>query len=255
MASAAALLVNATLNGVTKVVKSCHSKMNASNTTAPMASMDHSQMDHSKMDHSKMDHSQMNHGNLHDGMVMTFHGGYNEQILFDFWETKTIPLFLLSCVALFVFAALYEGLKLLREILIKRDMKNRKDLIDQTTKPTITNCHCKPLNEGTSIQLTPNDHKCCSSKTSDQTASLLIQANGSQEVVVIKSYSSRLLSKGHLIQTLLHMLQIAVSYMLMLVFMTYNSWLCLSVVLGAGLGYFVFGLQRLTSIDVNEHCH
>jgi len=204
MASAAALLVNATLNGVTKVVKSCHSKMNASNTTAPMASMDHSQMDHSKMDHSKMDHSQMNHGNLHDGMVMTFHGGYNEQILFDFWETKTIPLFLLSCVALFVFAALYEGLKLLREILIKRDMKNRKDLIDQTTKPTIT---------------------------------------------------SRLLSKGHLIQTLLHMLQIAVSYMLMLVFMTYNSWLCLSVVLGAGLGYFVFGLQRLTSIDVNEHCH
>jgi len=204
MASAAALLVNATLNGVTKVVKSCHSKMNESNATAPMASMDHSQMDHSKMDHSKMDHSQMNHGNLHDGMVMTFHGGYNEQILFDFWETKTIPLFLLSCVALFVFAALYEGLKLLREILIKRDMKNRKDLIDQTTKPTIT---------------------------------------------------SRLLSKGHLIQTLLHMLQIAVSYMLMLVFMTYNSWLCLSVVLGAGLGYFVFGLQRLTSIDVNEHCH
>ena len=72
MASAAALLVNATLNGVTKVVKSCHSKMNASNTTAPMASMDHSQMDHSKMDHSKMDHSQMNHGNLHDGMVVSW---------------------------------------------------------------------------------------------------------------------------------------------------------------------------------------
>jgi hypothetical protein len=22
---------------------------------------------------------------------MTFHGGYKEQILFDFWDTKTIP--------------------------------------------------------------------------------------------------------------------------------------------------------------------
>lgn len=51
------------------------------------------------------------------------------------------------------------------------------------------------------------------------------------------------------------MLQITVSYLLMLVFMTYNTWLCLSVVLGAGLGYFIFGLKRLTAIDVNEHCH
>jgi copper transporter 1 len=69
------------------------------------------------------------------------------------------------------------------------------------------------------------------------------------------NFSSRIFSKGHIIQTLMHMLQITVSYLLMLVFMTYNSWLCLSVVLGAGLGYFLFGLKRLTTIDVNEHCH
>ena len=81
MESTAALVVNATLNAVTKVVKSCHSKMNASNATAQLmhANMDHSKMDHSQMDHSKMDHSQMNHGNLHDGMVVSWSGEF-----FDF---------------------------------------------------------------------------------------------------------------------------------------------------------------------------
>ena len=68
-------------------------------------------------------------------------------------------------------------------------------------------------------------------------------------------FRSRLLSKGHILQTFLHMFQVAISYLLMLVFMTYNSWLCLSVVLGAGLGYFFFGYKRLTTIDSNEHCH
>lgn len=51
------------------------------------------------------------------------------------------------------------------------------------------------------------------------------------------------------------MVQVTLSYLLMLVFMTYNTWLCLSVVLGAGVGYFFFGYKRLTTIDANEHCH
>jgi len=156
-------------------------------------------------DHSAM----MGHGtshNLHDGMIMSFHGGYDEVILFDFWNTKaSIPLFLLSCLALFILAALYEGLKLVREKLIRRELLSRQS-------SNVLNNRSIPA-------------------------------------------SSRLFSHGHIIQTSLHMLQITVSYLLMLVFMTYNTWLCLSVVLGAGLGYFIFGLQRLTSIDVNEHCH
>lgn len=59
----------------------------------------------------------------------------------------------------------------------------------------------------------------------------------------------------HLAQTLLHMVQITVSYLLMLVVMTFNVWLCLSVVAGAGLGYFLFGWKRAVIIDSNEHCH
>jgi len=221
-------------------------------------------------DHSAM----MGHGtshNLHDGMIMSFHGGYDEVILFDFWNTKaSIPLFLLSCLALFILAALYEGLKLVREKLIRRELLSRQssNVLNNRSIPASSNCHCNKsknnqngetnnlLNDnGIAINVHngeddvailngSNKHDCCSKNN-----------NHDDKIVTIKSYSSRLFSHGHIIQTSLHMLQITVSYLLMLVFMTYNTWLCLSVVLGAGLGYFIFGLQRLTSIDVNEHCH
>jgi len=49
--------------------------------------------------------------------------------------------------------------------------------------------------------------------------------------------------------------QVALSYLLMLVVMTYNVYLCLAVVLGAGVGHFLFGWRRRVLIDVNEHCH
>ncbi|QQP38598.1 High affinity copper uptake protein 1 [Caligus rogercresseyi] len=35
----------------------------------------------------------------------------------------------------------------------------------------------------------------------------------------------------------------------------YNSWLCLSVVLGTAAGYFIFGWKRSSILDVSDHCH
>jgi copper transporter 1 len=57
-----------------------------------------------------------------------------------------------------------------------------------------------------------------------------------------------------LIQTVLHIVQFTASYWLMLVFMTYNVWLCLAVVLGAGSGYLLFGSRRPTSVEITDHC-
>ncbi|XP_068243557.1 high affinity copper uptake protein 1-like isoform X2 [Palaemon carinicauda] len=70
-----------------------------------------------------------------------------------------------------------------------------------------------------------------------------------------KQIQVNMLSAPHAIQTLLHMLQMIVSYFLMLIFMTYNVWLCIAVVLGAGLGYFLFGWRKATVVDITEHCH
>lgn len=50
-----------------------------------------------------------------------------------------------------------------------------------------------------------------------------------------------ILNKGHIIQTLLYVVQFVGGYFLMLAIMTYNLWLVVGGVLGLGLGYFLFG--------------
>lgn len=60
----------------------------------------------------------------------------------------------------------------------------------------------------------------------------------------VKSIQERIFSKQHVIQTAVHMLQVAESYLLMLIVMTYNVWLFLAVVIGAATGFFCFGWLR-----------
>ena len=62
-------------------------------------------------------------------------------------------------------------------------------------------------------------------------------------------------SLTHALQTGLHVVQLVLSYWLMLIFMTYNVWLCLAVALGAGTGYFLCAWRRQSVVDMNEHCH
>ena len=50
-----------------------------------------------------------------------------------------------------------------------------------------------------------------------------------------------ILNKGHIIQTVLYVVQFVWGYFLMLAIMTYNVWLVVGGVLGLGLGYFIFG--------------
>lgn len=68
-------------------------------------------------------------------------------------------------------------------------------------------------------------------------------------------FRQRMLSPAHFLQTFLHIIQVAVSYVLMLVFMTYNAYLCIAVALGAGMGYFLFSWRKAVVVDITEHCH
>lgn len=64
----------------------------------------------------------------------------------------------------------------------------------------------------------------------------------------------------HIAQILLHMLQTFLSLILMLIFMTYNVYICLAVILGAGIGYAVFGCKRTYDLSnmhnsmQDDHC-
>jgi copper transporter 1 len=69
-----------------------------------------------------------------------------------------------------------------------------------------------------------------------------------------RSVINKYLNNYSIIQALLFMLQGIVSYLMMLVFMTYNTWLCCSIILGGGFGYIFFTHGRMSS-EIEEHCN
>ncbi|KAL6440941.1 hypothetical protein ACFW04_003381 [Cataglyphis niger] len=203
---------------------------------APMAHMDmehmsmnHEGMNHGSINHGSMDHASMNHGTMdHDvgastsdacsdmgshGMLMTFHTGYCESVLFENWKITSIGSLIGSMIGIVIMAALYEGLKYYREYLFWKTYNALQ--YRSVTVPSEKN-------------VVAEDNR-------------VVQPT--------------MLSWMHLFQTFLHIVQIVLSYFLMLIFMTYNVWLCCAVVIGAAIGYFLFGWKKSVIVDVTEHCH
>jgi copper transporter 1 len=71
----------------------------------------------------------------------------------------------------------------------------------------------------------------------------------------IRGRRYRLSAKGriHFIETLLYMVQFSVGYVLMLTVMTYNAWLFIAIILGAGIGHLLFGAPS-SSASSDSHC-
>jgi len=204
----------------------------------------HSSMDHSSMDHSghnmmattgapsAMDH--MSHDSMpaasmggHDmmGMKMFFHFDLGDTVLFEGWKMETTVSTLGACLVFFLLAAFYEGLKCYREYLLKRGISQRRYPVAVISGESLSHA-CENVTEPF-----PNG------------------ANNRRTNV------SKMFSKAHIIQSTLHILQVATSYALMLGFMTFNGFLCISILVGAGFGYFIFCWRKCTVVDVTEHCH
>ncbi|KAL8625926.1 hypothetical protein ACOMHN_012518 [Nucella lapillus] len=145
------------------------------------------------------------------GMMMYFHTGFNEYILFKKTYTETQGAFAAACVVVVVWAWLYEGLKFLREELYRR----------QRSQVAVVMMHGTP-----------------------------------QDKTLLHSPVKQMFCKLHLLQTGLHIVQIFMSYCLMLVFMTFNVYLAVSVLIGSAIGYFTVAWKRpFNTADQNEHCH
>ncbi|KAH8244727.1 hypothetical protein KR038_001917, partial [Drosophila bunnanda] len=178
-------------------------------------------------------HAHHNHGGGGSGtgmehmMPMAFHFGYNETILFSWWHIETVAGLVGSMIAIFLLALMYEGLKYYREYLFWK---------------TYNLMEYRPV---TGPQRNPEAPR------------LPSPAAAAPSPVQFSSSMTRpsMLSVTHLLQTLLHVLQVTLSFLLMLIFMTYNVWLCLMVVLGAAVGYFLFCWKKSVIVDVTEHCH
>lgn len=66
--------------------------------------------------------------------------------------------------------------------------------------------------------------------------------------------NARLSKKREFVRSSIYAGLVAISFWLMLVFMTYNGYLMIATVLGAGFGHFIFGNGRLTG-DKSIQCH
>jgi len=191
---------------------------------------DHGQ--HTATNAAVMDHGQHNMQGGSHMMSTFFHTGCDETILFEFWKIDSIGGLLGSMIGIFLMAMLYEGLKVLREYLLQRTLKHgpsHHHSFDNSTGLRV------PLADGHNGGDTPEG------STATDTVRTFLRPHP--------------FSVSHTLQTFLHMVQIFISYLLMLIFMTYNVWLALAVILGAGAGYFVSGWRKQTIVDINEHCH
>ncbi|XP_068423090.1 high affinity copper uptake protein 1 isoform X1 [Clinocottus analis] len=199
-----------------------------------MNHMNHSAMDHSAMDHSAMDHHHNtaapptsgghDHGGGggvngghggHMGMAMTFYFGCNNVELLFTGLLINSPGEMLGACI---------GVFLLA-VLYEGLKMGRETLLRRSQVNVRYNSMPLPGADGTVLMETH------------------------------KTVGQRMLSPAHFLQTLLHIIQVVVSYFLMLVFMTYNAYLCIAVAAGAGMGYFLFSWRKAVVVDITEHCH
>uniref|UniRef100_A0A8R1I3N7 Copper transport protein n=1 Tax=Caenorhabditis japonica TaxID=281687 RepID=A0A8R1I3N7_CAEJA len=181
-------------------------------------------------------HEHHNHGQHggHEGhmMKMWFHGGFEEVILFDFWRTDSLFGMLLSCAAIFIMGATYEGVKWFRVFL----------QMSQTQSQILANKSCVETTRssaGAGHQSVSRSHI---SKPASEPFLMTLS-------VAPRPPSTSPFAPQRLIQMVLYILQLVLAYWLMLIVMTYNTYLTAAVVLGAGFGHWLFAILQLRNCD------
>ncbi|CAO3596139.1 unnamed protein product [Absidia cylindrospora] len=142
----------------------------------------------------------------------------NTCVVFESWHIHTWVGMLISCVAIFAIAAGYEYLRVWTNSLDRDvalgDVKRQVDLGSNNATGT-----------------TEND-------------TLLTQ---SPEL-------SSLRKRRQILRSVMYAILMGISFWLMLVFMTYNGYLMIATILGAGVGHYVFGQGKLPAAR-SISCH
>uniref|UniRef100_A0A0K8TQR2 Copper transport protein n=1 Tax=Tabanus bromius TaxID=304241 RepID=A0A0K8TQR2_TABBR len=173
------------------------------------------------------------HGDASCPMIMTFHWRLCETILWESWKAIDESEFFGSMFGVFMMALAYEAIKVLREVLYMRASSAERDAAIRVAAKAAASNHNGLRSSGTHAA----NGQCCTPPR------------------VERSVARRILDKYHIIQTFLHFVQVIVSYLLMLIVMTFNGYLCVAVALGAAVGYFAFGWVKQKSIEVGDHCN
>jgi copper transporter 1 len=170
-------------------------------------------------------------------MKSYLHSDFGDTVLFKSWVLHSTWDIVLTCLAFLLLAILYEGIKCYREHLFKRLSFAVKKQV-----PVLGTLHHHHIHQnGSGVT-----HSARQRQESPPDAPSFSFGNS--------NFNLRILSLPHTIQTVLHVVQMLLSYTLMLAFMTFNLYICMSIILGAGIGYFMFYWRKITVVHVTD-CH
>ncbi|XP_018548587.1 probable low affinity copper uptake protein 2 [Lates calcarifer] len=146
-------------------------------------------------------------------MSMTFGVSSSVTLLFDFWDVHGPAGMVLSVFVVLLLTVFYEVLKVWR-VWLGSSSKLAQPQSQYAAPPSSRSDSISVLN------------------SSPSESSLTLQS----QPPASNTRNSWLL---HGIQTVLHMLQVSLGYMLMLCVMSYNTWIFLGVIVGSVIGYFI----------------
>nr|XP_033817218.1 probable low affinity copper uptake protein 2 isoform X2 [Geotrypetes seraphini] len=122
-------------------------------------------------------------------------------LLFDFWNVQSAPGMVLSVLVVLLLAVLYESIKVGKARLFQK----------------------------TKLAIPPNINQ----------EHLLEDNMSSNRVTLHYSNPSQRWLWLHAGQSLVHIIQVVLGYLLMLCAMSYNSWIFVGILLGSGIGYYL----------------
>ncbi|KAK1155575.1 putative low affinity copper uptake protein 2 isoform X1 [Acipenser oxyrinchus oxyrinchus] len=137
-------------------------------------------------------------------MSMHFTASSRVTLLFEFWDVNGPAGMVVSVLVVLLMTVFYELLKIWKVSLDSRSKP--PSLPDSSSRTTLVETL-----SGSSVPPAPPQH----------------------------SSSNKRWLLFHVLQTALHVVQVVLSYMLMLCIMSYSVWIFLGVVMGSAIGYFV----------------
>lgn len=165
------------------------------------------------------------HGTDH-GMATYFYFGFeNVQMLFQKWIINDLSSLLFACFILMVICIFSEWLKIWREnTTTKMIFKAQKRISSSSSR--------------TDGLLTDSGLESGLGSSSRGSNDYLLQP-------VATGLVDGLTSRLHIVLSITYTVQQFISLFVMLVFMTFNLYLCFTIVLSHGLGFYIFGWRRM----------
>ncbi|XP_031560014.1 probable low affinity copper uptake protein 2 [Actinia tenebrosa] len=156
----------------------------------------------------------------------------NVTLLFEGWNISSSAVLVGSCIGVFFLSILSECVRSMRIRLYMSSNKQSVKITPQSPAGSEVNSR-KNVASNESLNF-------------GSTETLQPAQRGKTERKQEHPFTIR-----HVIQVLLHVVQLVLGYLLMLIVMTFNVWLGIAVVLGLGTGYFMCNRSVLSVLTTN----